>query len=77
MGHDEKCIKENCDRWYTAKYWYVGGYYGGCTETAMIDALLKNGPLSVSFEVYADFFHYKTGIYHHTGVKGFEPYVVS
>ena len=30
-------------------------------------ALVENGPLSVSFEVYDDFMMYKTGVYHHTG----------
>ena len=29
--------------------------------------LVKNGPISVAFEVYSDFFNYKGGIYHHTG----------
>jgi len=27
--------------------------------------LVKYGPLSVSFEVYDDFFQYKSGVYHH------------
>lgn len=27
-------------------------------------ALVKNGPLSVSFEVHPDFMHYKKGVYH-------------
>jgi len=31
--------------------------------------LVKNGPLSVSFEVYDDFLSYRGGIYSHTGVK--------
>ena len=30
-------------------------------------ALVENGPLSVSFEVYDDFMMYKSGVYHHTG----------
>ena len=38
-------------RHYTASYSYVGGYYGGCNELEMKKALVKNGPLSVSFEV--------------------------
>jgi len=31
--------------------------------------LVKNGPMSVSFEVYHDFMQYKGGIYQHTGLK--------
>ena len=54
-------------RHYTSAYRYVGGYYGGCSEEAMMKALVENGPLSVSFEVYDDFMMYKTGVYHHTG----------
>ena len=34
----------------------------------MKQALVENGPLSVSFEVYDDFMMYKTGVYHHTGM---------
>ena len=51
-----------------ANYKYVGGYYGGCSEEAMMQALVENGPLSVSFEVYDDFMMYKSGVYHHTGM---------
>merc|ERR1719397_1790709 len=33
----------------------------------MMKALVENGPMSVSFEVYDDFMMYKSGVYHHTG----------
>ena len=40
--------------------------------------LVKNGPVSVSFEVYSDFELYYGGIYHHValedGVPGFDPF---
>ncbi len=32
-------------------------------------ALVQNGPMSVAFEVYNDFFHYKGGVYQHTGLN--------
>lgn len=32
-------------------------------------SLVENGPIAVAFEVYDDFFNYKGGIYHHTGLK--------
>lgn len=78
VGKDESCMKEkSCRRWFSVgNYQYVGGYYGACSEESMIDAL-NNGPLSVSFEVYPDFMHYKSGIYHYTGVRGLEPFIVS
>ncbi|XP_039257750.2 dipeptidyl peptidase 1-like [Styela clava] len=67
QGKDSSCqpTKPNCRRHYVDDYWYVGGYYGGCTEDLMKLALVKNGPVAVGFEVYPDFMHYKTGIYHH------------
>ena len=38
-------------------------------------ALYNNGPVAVSFEVEDDFFHYKGGIYQHTGLKNkFNPF---
>ena len=58
---------DSLTRHYASAYRYVGGYYGGCSEEAMMKALVENGPLSVSFEVYDDFMMYKTGVYHHTG----------
>ncbi len=29
-------------------------------------SLVRNGPVAVGFEVYDDFMHYTTGVYHHT-----------
>ncbi len=70
-GEDSKCqpAAPNCPRQYGSKYHYVGGFYGACNEALMKVELVKNGPMSVSFMVYPDFVHYKTGIYHHTGNK--------
>lgn len=67
VGKDTPCgLPQNCGRMYTAQYDYVGGFYGGCSEAAMMLELVKNGPMAVAFEVYPDFMHYKEGIYHHT-----------
>jgi cathepsin C len=59
----------NCTRHYATNYRYIGGFYGGCNEPLMRIALVKNGPLAVSFQVYDDFLNYKGGIYHHTNQK--------
>jgi len=67
VGKDGACSTKKCPRHYASSYQYVGGYYGGCSEEAMMKALVENGPLSVSFEVYDDFMMYKSGVYHHTG----------
>lgn len=76
VGKDSPCgVPQNCRRVYTAKYNYVGGFYGGCSEMAMMLELVKNGPMAVAFEVYPDFMHYKEGIYHHTGLRdSFNPF---
>lgn len=67
VAKDSPCgLPQNCGRVYTADYHYVGGFYGGCSETAMMLELVKNGPMAVAFEVYPDFMNYKEGIYHHT-----------
>lgn len=68
-GHDGKCFEKNCKRYYVADYKYVGGFFGGCNEELMKLDLVKNGPLTVAFEVYPDFMFYKSGIYHHTGIN--------
>lgn len=46
-------VPQNCGRIYTAEYSYVGGFYGGCSEIAMMTELVKNGPMAVAFEVTA------------------------
>ncbi|TKS81148.1 Dipeptidyl peptidase 1 [Collichthys lucidus] len=69
VGKESPCgLPQNCRRIYTADYYYIGGFYGGCSETAMMMDLVKNGPMGVALEVYPDFMHYKEGIYHHTGL---------
>ena len=41
-------------------------------------ALYSRGPLSVSFMVYGDFMHYKSGIYRHTGLEDrFNPFEIT
>ncbi|XP_069141870.1 dipeptidyl peptidase 1-like [Argopecten irradians] len=70
--------KTSCTRMYATDYSYVGGYYGGCNEYAMINALVKNGPMSVSFMVYNDFLHYKSGVYHYTQLENsFNPFEIT
>ena len=69
-AHDSNCQEEpNCLRYHSTDYYYVGGYYGACSEDGMLLELVNNGPMSVSFEVYNDFQHYKGGIYRHTGLE--------
>merc|ERR1712183_206242 len=66
-GEDSTCSPDadKCGRDYVARYSYVGGYYGGCTERGMMEGLINHGPMAVAIQVYDDFVHYKSGIYHH------------
>ncbi|XP_054160422.1 dipeptidyl peptidase 1-like [Oppia nitens] len=64
VGRDTKCEpKKLGNRYYTASYNYVGGYYGGCNEALMRLSLVNNGPLAVSYNVTSNFFMYQSGIY--------------
>ncbi|XP_051881503.1 dipeptidyl peptidase 1 [Pristis pectinata] len=76
LGRDSPCtIKNSCYRYYTSEYYYVGGFYGACNEAAMKLELVKNGPVSIAFEVHSDFIHYRGGIYHYTGLSDpFNPF---
>eukprot|EP00118_Oscarella_pearsei_P028816 m.3010 g.3010 ORF g.3010 m.3010 type:complete len:457 (+) comp9006_c0_seq1:42-1412(+) len=67
LGRDTPTCKtnQNCTRHYSTHYYYVGGYYGASNGQNMRLEVAKNGPLAVAFEVYGDFQHYKSGIYHH------------
>jgi cathepsin C len=78
-GKDGSCDARSCNRTYSTRYHYVGGFYGACNEALMKIELVKNGPLVVAFEVYDDFLQYSGGIYHHTFLRdfknfGFDPF---
>ncbi|XP_029424713.1 dipeptidyl peptidase 1 isoform X1 [Nannospalax galili] len=67
--------KDDCIRYYSSEYHYVGGFYGGCNEALMKLELVNHGPMAVAFEVQDDFLHYRGGIYHHTGLRDpFNPF---
>lgn len=66
----------------TNQYTYVGGYYGAVTPALMQQEILKNGPVSVSFEVYSDFQLYAGGIYTHkpiadAKIESFNPFYIT
>jgi len=49
-----KC-KRSCPgkKWVATNYSYIGGYYGGCSEVAMMKELYEKGPIMVAFDVRA------------------------
>lgn len=66
LGVDGPCLTDQtCTKHYVSAYNYIGGYYGGCNEELMREAIYNDGPISCSFEVYPDFQAYTGGIYHH------------
>jgi cathepsin C len=68
---DDKCPPSQ--RVFVRDYQYVGGYYGGSNEENMMEAIYNNGPVTVDFMVYSDFYYYRGGVYHHT--KKLDQYV--
>ncbi|TOF76214.1 hypothetical protein CGJ15_26945, partial [Vibrio parahaemolyticus] len=48
----------------------------GGNEDMIMEALVNNGPVAVSFMVYDDFHSYAGGIYHYTNLRSdFNPYL--
>jgi len=45
-----------------SSFGYVGGFYGGCSEEGMMEALQK-GPITIALEPGMDFMYYKSGVY--------------
>ena len=70
-ARDDSCSNEpkECHRYYAKDYKYIGkGYYGGCSEQAMMEELVKNGPFVAGYIVHDDFYVYESGIYKHTKI---------
>ncbi|CEM08677.1 unnamed protein product [Vitrella brassicaformis CCMP3155] len=71
-GHVAKSFRQCLDnprvpKYRVARYGYVGGYYGGCTEELMMQELYKNGPITVSIEPTPDFMYYHEGVFSEGG----------
>lgn len=75
VGSNQPCVKKCPDssRTYIKDYEYIGGFYGAANEQNMMQALYENGPISVDFEVYRDFFNYHSGVYHHVTLDDANP----
>ena len=50
-------------RWQASDYRYVGGRYGACSETEMMQEIYKNGPIVVGFQASTSLYAYIDGIY--------------
>lgn len=70
-----KCVRKCVDKnqlWRQSKHYSVSVYRIGRDPQDIMAELYKNGPVEVSFTVYEDFAHYKSGVYKHItgGVMG-------
>mmetsp|Transcript_15188 Transcript_15188/g.33546 ORF Transcript_15188/g.33546 Transcript_15188/m.33546 type:complete len:694 (+) Transcript_15188:87-2168(+) len=45
------CYSNHSELWFTKDYGYVGGFYGKCSETRLMQTIFKNGPTAVAFQV--------------------------
>ncbi|XP_019155669.1 PREDICTED: cathepsin B [Ipomoea nil] len=68
---EKKCVKENL-LWSESKHFSVNAYRVSSDQHSIMAEVYKNGPVEVSFTVYEDFAHYKSGVYKHVtgGVMG-------
>ncbi|KZV23344.1 hypothetical protein F511_02245 [Dorcoceras hygrometricum] len=61
---ERKCKKENL-LWKKSKHFSVNAYRIHSDPQNIMTEVYKNGPVEVSFTVYEDFAHYKSGVYKH------------
>lgn len=63
-----KCIRKCADKnqlWRDSKHYSVSAYRINSDLHSIMAEVYKNGPVEVSFTVYEDFAHYKSGVYKH------------
>nr|DAD32875.1 TPA_asm: hypothetical protein HUJ06_011726 [Nelumbo nucifera] len=61
---ERKCKDAN-QVWQESKHFSVGAYRISSDPYSIMAEVYKNGPVEVSFTVYEDFAHYKSGVYKH------------
>ncbi|GAB4841515.1 Cathepsin B-like protease 2 [Ancistrocladus abbreviatus] len=59
-----KCVDGN-QLWKKSKHYSVNAYRISSDPHDIMAEVYKNGPVEVSFSVYEDFAHYKSGVYKH------------
>ncbi|KAF3660120.1 cytochrome b6-f complex iron-sulfur subunit, chloroplastic [Capsicum annuum] len=63
-----KCVEENL-LWSESKHFGVNAYIISSDPYSIMTEVYKNGPVEVTFYVYEDFSHYKSGVYKHVTGK--------
>ncbi|KAK4795409.1 hypothetical protein SAY86_013403 [Trapa natans] len=59
-----KCVNGN-QMWRASKHYSLSAYRVDSNPHNIMAEVYKNGPVEVSFSVYEDFAHYKSGVYKH------------
>ncbi|KAM3284475.1 hypothetical protein P3S67_023274 [Capsicum chacoense] len=59
-----KCVHED-QSWAKSKHYGVNAYRITRNTHSIMAEIYKNGPVQVSFTVFQDFAHYKSGVYRH------------
>jgi len=63
-GTDEACPNlDVAPRWRLSDYGYIGGFYGGTNELAMMEEMYNNGPIVIAFECPSALFYYSGGVF--------------
>lgn len=57
---------EDSETWDDSKHHASTSYSVSSDENQIMSEIVKNGPVTAAFTVYADFPTYKSGVYHHT-----------
>ncbi|KAI3449317.1 hypothetical protein Pfo_005982 [Paulownia fortunei] len=61
---EKRCKKQNL-LWRDSKHFGVNAYRISSDPYSIMAEIFTNGPVEVSFTVYEDFAHYKSGVYRH------------
>ncbi|KAM3284477.1 cathepsin B-like protease 2 [Capsicum chacoense] len=61
---NRKCVDEN-QPWAKSKHYSVNAYRISRNTHSIMAEIYKNGPVTVSYTVFQDFAHYKSGVYRH------------
>lgn len=65
-NEDDSVCKRECFKTKLYKvldYGYVGDYYGGCSEDAMMKEIYNNGPIVVAINASPELYYYSGGIF--------------
>jgi len=61
---EKSCSNKQCNtKFYLSDYYYIGGYYGNCSEVSMMHEVMESGPIVSGFQAPYSLFSYESGIF--------------